>query len=62
MFQQIAYVDGSGNAYYFNGAIVVTLVFVPLGPAQRSSAINLSSQFAGDVEPFIDHDIKWRRQ
>ena len=62
MLKEIAYVDASGNAIYFNGMIVVTLVFVPLAPAQRTSNINLSSQFGGDVEPFIDHDITWRRR
>jgi len=57
-------VDGSNNAIVdASGNWIVISTFVPdVILSGRMGAVNLSNQFAADVEPFIDHDIKWRRR
>ena len=57
-------VDGSNNAIVdASGNWIVISTFVPdVILSGRMGAVNLSNQFSADVEPFIDHDIKWRRQ
>ena len=57
-------VDGSNNAIVdSSGNWIVISTFVPdVILSGRMGAVNLSNQFSADVEPFIDHDIKWRRR
>ena len=57
-------VDGSNNAIVdASGNWIVISTFVPdVILSGRMGAVNLSNQFSADVEPFIDHDILWRRR
>jgi hypothetical protein len=55
-------VDSSGNAIVdANGSWIVIGTAIPGVPVQLAR-INLSGRFQADVEPFIDHDILWRRR
>jgi hypothetical protein len=57
----IAYRDDSGNALYDAGRMVVTEAGMAATLANFGN-VNFSSAFQQDVEPFIDHDITWRRR